>query len=296
MIDADFSTSGMFTLGHALAYSYYPQSFEELLTAAWSLAGQPAAQLVTPLFFALSLLLGVAIARLCGVSRLGCLIGAALYATFPVASWTGAIVKNDFPMAFFQLAALYSLLRARGRDEEQPAKWLLLTAFLPRPELRRQACRLVRRHTHRSAGSRRPTSKGRSRPMGRRDGFGLRSSRGCSGTRGPICSPAARSFRRARGWRTTSFRAVDLSPRSRPEAYWRYPWIAHFEGGRRAGVAHHRAARLHPAVVRRSLGAGEASRVLARGASLLALPRPLLPVLDLRPGASCDTRWRRCSS
>ncbi len=129
MIDAAFDRLGVFTLGHSVAYSYYPQSFEELLAVAWSLGGQPAAQFVTPLFFILSLLTGAAIAGLCGVSRLGCVLGLAVGATLPVASWTGAIAKNDWPLAFFQLAALYAVLRALEGEDGRPRGWLLLTAF-----------------------------------------------------------------------------------------------------------------------------------------------------------------------
>jgi hypothetical protein len=51
--------------------------------------------------------------------------------------WTGAVVKNDSPLAFFELAALYTVLRARRRPDEAarrpaaaaPSGWLLLTAF-----------------------------------------------------------------------------------------------------------------------------------------------------------------------
>jgi hypothetical protein len=127
----------LFSLGHSVAYSYYPQSFEELLTFALALGGQPAAQLVTPLFIALALLMAVAIARHCGLSRLGCVLGAAAAATLPFAHWTGAVLKNDYPLAFFELAALYTVLRARRirkqsaltGGNETPTAWILATAF-----------------------------------------------------------------------------------------------------------------------------------------------------------------------
>jgi Dolichyl-phosphate-mannose-protein mannosyltransferase len=134
-VPGSYSGRSLFSLGHSVAYSYYPQSFEELLTVAEALGGQPAAQLVTPLLFALTLLLSIAIARLCGLSRLGAVFGAAAAATLPFAHWTGAVVKNDYPLALFELAALYAVLRARKRSgagddgSVAPAAWLLLAAF-----------------------------------------------------------------------------------------------------------------------------------------------------------------------
>jgi hypothetical protein len=134
-VPGSYSGRALFSLGHSVAYSYYPQSFEELLTAALALGGQPAAQMITPLFFALSLLLMIAVARLCGLSRLGCVVGAAAAATLPFAHWIGAVVKNDFPLAFFELAALYAVLRARRRENgDEPGRprtagWLFLAAF-----------------------------------------------------------------------------------------------------------------------------------------------------------------------
>lgn len=123
---ANFSEKWLFTLGHSVGYSYYPQSFEELLTFVWGLGGQPAAQLVAPLACALSLLLLIAVARLAGVSREACIVGAAAAFTLPFAHWTGAIAKNDYPLALFQLAALYAALTAKqaGRRE-----WLVAGAF-----------------------------------------------------------------------------------------------------------------------------------------------------------------------
>jgi hypothetical protein len=69
----------------------------------------------------------IAIGRLCASSRLGCIAGAAAAAALPFAHWTGSITKNDYPLAFFELAALYSVLRARQESDKSP--WLLLTAF-----------------------------------------------------------------------------------------------------------------------------------------------------------------------
>ena len=134
VVPGSYRGRALFSLGHSVAYSYYPQSFEELLSVALALGGQPAAQLITPLFFVISLLLAVAIARLCRLSRLGCVVGAAAAATLPFAHWTGAVVKNDYPLAFFEMAAMYAVLRARKHENETARHgtapgWLFLTAF-----------------------------------------------------------------------------------------------------------------------------------------------------------------------
>jgi hypothetical protein len=121
-----FDARWLYTLGHAVAYSYYPQSFEELLTFAWGLGGQPAAQLVAPLTCLLSMLLLVSIGRLCGLSPLGCALGAVAGFTLPFAHWIGAITKNDYLLALFQLASVYALLRARRGDGP---RWLTASAF-----------------------------------------------------------------------------------------------------------------------------------------------------------------------
>lgn len=123
LLEGAFQGQVLFTLGHSVAYSYYPQTFEELLAFAWGLGGQSAAQLVSPLTCGLSMLLVIAVARLCGVSLLGCVLGAAAGLTLPFAHWVGAISKNDFPLALFQLGALYCVLRAR---QGGAGRWLIL--------------------------------------------------------------------------------------------------------------------------------------------------------------------------
>jgi len=124
LVEGAFRDRLLFSLGHSVAYSYYPQSFEELLTLAIGLGGQTAAQLVTPLFFVLTLMAAAALGRLWGCSRLGCVIGLFGAAALPFAHWTGSIVKNDYALAFFLLAALYCVLRAA----DGPTEWLVLAA------------------------------------------------------------------------------------------------------------------------------------------------------------------------
>lgn len=123
LLEGAYEGRWLFTLGHSIAYSYYPQTFEELLAFAWALGGQPAAQLVSPLTCIVCMLLVLAIGRRCGLSRLSCVVGVGAGFTLPFAHWVGAISKNDYPLAMFQLAALYAVLRAR---ESREPRWLLL--------------------------------------------------------------------------------------------------------------------------------------------------------------------------
>ena len=116
----------LFSLGHSAAYSFYPQSFELLLAAFWSLDGQAAARMLSPLFAFAGALLAFALGRRCGLSRAACVVGVAAAAAIPVVSWSGAIAKNDSMLTCFELAALLSLVTARGR---QPRRCLLLAAF-----------------------------------------------------------------------------------------------------------------------------------------------------------------------
>ena len=125
LLEGAFDGRSLFFLGHSVAYSYYPQSFEELLTLAMGLGGQQAAQLIPALFFVLTLMTVAAIASLCKCSTTAVVVGAIASASLPFANWAGAIVKNDYAMAFFVLSALYCVLRARERAQG----WLLLSAY-----------------------------------------------------------------------------------------------------------------------------------------------------------------------
>jgi hypothetical protein len=102
---------------HALAaiplfdYGYFPQGGEVLMALAWSLGGQPAAQLISPLLWILSLPLVFLIARACGLNRVAAFAGVMAAALLPFAHWTGANAKNDSALVFFQAAALLAFLR-----------------------------------------------------------------------------------------------------------------------------------------------------------------------------------------
>jgi hypothetical protein len=106
-----------FAESHALAplrfqpNSYFPQGFEALMAMAYALGGQPAAQTIGPLFFVLSLAAGFAVARRCGIATDAALAGLTFVAATPFLLFEGAVVKNDFALAFFLLCALACCLR-----------------------------------------------------------------------------------------------------------------------------------------------------------------------------------------
>ncbi|MGA2326316.1 MAG: hypothetical protein ABSH05_08505 [Bryobacteraceae bacterium] len=98
-------------------YSYFPQGVEVLMTLGYSLGGQAAAQMLPPIFFLLSLLIAIPLARACGAERFSALAGIVFAASIPFLHRTGSVAKNDLTVAFFVLAALdcYLLWRDSGR-------------------------------------------------------------------------------------------------------------------------------------------------------------------------------------
>jgi len=106
--------------------SYRPQSTELWMTLAYSLGGQPAAQMAPPIFFVLTLLMLFAIARHSGAGALGSLAGAVFAGTIPFLHWTGSVAKDDVALAFFLLAALYAYLRWR---ETGKFAWIQVGVF-----------------------------------------------------------------------------------------------------------------------------------------------------------------------
>ena len=110
----------------ALNYGYYPQGFEVLASAAYALGGQPAAQMINPVFFCLALMLIYKIARSCGIARSWAVTGVALGASVPYLHAAGSIIKNDLPFTAFQLAALLFYLRWR---EDGNFRWIVGSAF-----------------------------------------------------------------------------------------------------------------------------------------------------------------------
>lgn len=94
-----------------LDYSFFPQATESLFALAWSLGGQPAAQLISPLFFALSLLAAWIIARECGAAADEAFTGVMLAASLPVVHWADTVPKNDAQLTFYLMASLAAALR-----------------------------------------------------------------------------------------------------------------------------------------------------------------------------------------
>jgi len=116
----------------AMEYSYYPQGYEIVVAAAYSLGAQPAAQMITPVFFLALLLILFVIAKLCEFDAAGIVIGVAAILVTPFILWDGSQVKNDTELALFQIAALYCCLRWRSSVRQGGAKrgWLMLGALL----------------------------------------------------------------------------------------------------------------------------------------------------------------------
>jgi hypothetical protein len=109
-----------------MSYSYYPQGFEVLLATVYALGAQPAAQMITPIFFVAFLLVLFEIAKLCEFASAAVLIGVAALLMTPFLLWDGSQVKNDMQLALFQMAALYACLRWRASAERA---WLMLGAI-----------------------------------------------------------------------------------------------------------------------------------------------------------------------
>lgn len=124
-LPVEVSRRNLFSVGHSTSYSYYPQSYEELLAVALGLGGWPAMQLTGPLFYLLGLLAVAAIGRTAGLTRFERIIGLAGAISLPFAHWSGSTIKNDMATAAFQILAFYCVLQAR---KQMPPVWLVLAA------------------------------------------------------------------------------------------------------------------------------------------------------------------------
>ncbi len=100
-----------------LSYGYFPQSVEMLMTLGYVLAGDPAAQMLPPVYFALAMLMAYRIGRMCGWTLVGSLTGALFAAAAPALHWTASVPKNDVAIAFFMLASLHGYLRWQPSGE-----------------------------------------------------------------------------------------------------------------------------------------------------------------------------------
>ncbi len=107
-------------------YGYNPQNFELLLALGWSLGGQAAAQLVTPVFFGLFLAALWSVGRAAGAGRAAVAAGCALAAAVPFLHWTASQVKHDVIVAFLHLAALLAWFEWRRGGN---LRWLFAGMF-----------------------------------------------------------------------------------------------------------------------------------------------------------------------
>lgn len=106
-----------------LEYSFYPQSFELLMTPLYALAGSPGAQLLAPVFLMLTAGAFAVIGRQVGLGRGAAFLGAVCASAFPFLHWTGAVPKNDMAMQLYLLASLVAFLRGR----QDGWRWMLVS-------------------------------------------------------------------------------------------------------------------------------------------------------------------------
>ena len=66
-----------------LSYGYFPQGVETLMTMGYVLAGDAAAQMLPPVYFALAMLMAYRIGRMCGLSQFAALTGTMFAAAAP---------------------------------------------------------------------------------------------------------------------------------------------------------------------------------------------------------------------
>lgn len=107
------------------AYSYFPQGIETLMAMLFSLAGQTAAQTISPVFLLLAALMAFSLARRCGAGLPAASIATLCGVSIPFLHWDGSVAKNDLPLAFFELASLFSIVRWRLA---RSVRWLFCAA------------------------------------------------------------------------------------------------------------------------------------------------------------------------
>ena len=111
------------------------------MALAWSLGGQPAAQLISPLFWVSFPPASSPIARSCNLSNAAAFAGVVAAAMMPFAHWSGSNSKNDSAMVFFQAAALLAFLRSARNPQPGMDSRRCASAWI---HVRHQARGLVR--------------------------------------------------------------------------------------------------------------------------------------------------------
>ena len=121
-----------YSLGHSLIpvplsdYSYYPQGMEVLMTMAYSLSGQVAAQMITPAVTALFTVVVYRILRRCQFSPAAALTGVVCAFSLPFVHWSGAVAKNDSALGMYQALSVLCVLQWH---QSRKLNWVLLGAF-----------------------------------------------------------------------------------------------------------------------------------------------------------------------
>ena len=108
------------------AYSYYPQGLEVLMTLAYSLGGQLAAQMVTPALTCLFAAVNYRILRVCEFGSGAAFTGLVCALSLPFVHWSGAVAKNDSALGMYQALSLLAVLRW---NQSKRFGWILLSAF-----------------------------------------------------------------------------------------------------------------------------------------------------------------------
>ena len=121
-----------YSLAHSLIpvplsdYSYYPQGMEVLMTMAYSLGGQVAAQMITPAVTALFTVAVYRILRSCQFSPAASVTGVVCAFSLPFVHWSGAVAKNDSALGMYQALSLLCVLRWH---QSRKLNWVLIGAF-----------------------------------------------------------------------------------------------------------------------------------------------------------------------
>src|SRR5690606_6139111 len=118
-----WAQTGSLTPSFDHEYSFFPQAFEVLMAWAYSMGGAQAAQTFCFGLSLLGLALCFQVVRLLGGSRQAAAAVGAIVASAPFLSWTASVLKNDWPLATFQIASAICFLLWRA---DRNVRWILL--------------------------------------------------------------------------------------------------------------------------------------------------------------------------
>lgn len=110
--------------------SFYPPGLPLHIAAVGSIAGWETAPFwISPLCAVASVLLTFAVGRELGLSRLSCLLSAAMLACLPILNFQAVQLMSDTAAAAWALASIYGALRARRASGRAAAVWALGAGF-----------------------------------------------------------------------------------------------------------------------------------------------------------------------